>query len=174
MQCTLCLYACECIREDICICVCQCALILSGGTILGTTLLVRASPCSQNGLSPSGHQFYVMLETFRWDSVHVDMTASHHFCRFVTCNFMLPMLFYHIPKVFCWIPIWWLGTPLKFTELIDMFVKPAWVYFCFVTCWFIILEFTSLICLQQTGWFQGFTLLIPIPDPTIFFLSRNP
>ena len=32
--------------------------------------------------------------------------------------------FYHIPKVFCWIQIRWLGRTLKNIELIVMFMKP--------------------------------------------------
>ena len=50
------------------------------------------------------------------------------------------LLFYHMPKLFYWIQIWWLGRPLKNFELLVLFIKPVWDYFCFVTWCMIMLE----------------------------------
>lgn len=44
------------------------------------------------------------------------MIASHRCCRFVGCTSMM-LLFHHIPKVLCWIEIWWQWRALEYSEL---------------------------------------------------------
>ena len=62
-----------------------CALTKNTSLILGSSSL-----CSIRTRS-SYHWFHMILETFLWDSVPCWHDASHLFCRFVICTFMLPV-----------------------------------------------------------------------------------
>lgn len=85
-------------------------LLCIGRYIRYTSLLLGWNSvfCLQNCVKSSWHWFNKMLETF---FSHVHMIVSHICFRFVFLQFN------HIPKVVCWIEIWWL---LKRSECSDL------------------------------------------------------
>ncbi len=88
---------------------------LTGHFIRYTFLVMGWSPfCLQNCLNYSWHRLNTVLKTFLrnvgpyW---HDSITQLLQICRLHIHDANLP--FHHIPKVLCWIEIWWLWRPFE-------------------------------------------------------------
>ncbi len=83
---------------------------LTGHFIRFTLLVPGWTPfCLQNCLHSSWHRFNKVLETFLRDFGpywHNSVMQLLQICRLHIHDANLP--FHHIPKVLCWIEIWWL------------------------------------------------------------------
>ncbi len=86
---------------------------LTGHFIRYTLLVPYWTPfCLQNCFNSSWHRFNKVLETFLTDFGpywHDSITQLLQIYRLHIHDANLP--FHHIPKVLCWIEIWWLWRP---------------------------------------------------------------
>ena len=118
--------------------------------------------CLQNCFNYSRHTLNKVLETFLGDFApcwHDSITQLLQICWLHIYDANLP--FHHIPKVLCWIEIWWLWRPLEYSELIVVFKKPVWDDMSFVT-WCIILPEAAIrrwCTVVIKGWTWSATIL---------------
>ena len=124
--------------------------ILSLSTLLGTLYYYWVGPsfdlktasilCAMES-TRCWKQFFEIL-------FHVDTIASQYLPISQLHIHAANLLFNHVPKVFYWIHIQWLGRPLKNIKLIVMFMRPVWEDFSFVTWCIIMLEVAIRRCVH--------------------------